>query len=337
VIRTGYYDAFDKWEILCRYWQDPGTAVAVGVDRFNLPILPRWHQVAKDRGTRFGIWYLAARLAMPRLGAPGTPSAPGGPAQTPASSIEAEIVELAARHGPGSLQSQYRQLVNLITNSGFEAPFDGDLPQRVVERLRQVFKRGALEALQWTEDDGEVPSLEVLRYFAPLFPKDALRHHSNVLSLFSCRFYGKGDAINLYDACPEQVTLVDINSSAMTDMQLIYPANWKYIVADYKEFVAEAATDGRSYDLIVADPWLTMAKEVGWDFLGEMMKICSDSLMTNYSNEMFSELGVERDDLAGLSRAVSRRCGVEVTVEQTLARNRDVCWVVMRKPPGRSR
>jgi len=200
--------------------------------------------------------------------------------------------------------------------------------------LRQVFKQGALEALQWTEDDGEVPSLPILRYWSSVFPAAALRHKSNVLCVFCCRFYGRADVVHVHDAGPAAVTLVDSDARAMRDMKLIYPPHWNYVASDYQEFLSEAARSGRSYDVVVTDPWLTMAKEVAWDSLPMFMEICADTFITNYSTEMFDELNVPPDDLEGLRRVVGRRTGVDAAVTQVLARNSAVSWVVMRKNAG---
>jgi hypothetical protein len=331
VRRIGIYDTFDKWQILCRYWHDPDTAKTVGSDRFDLPLVPRWHQIAEAHGRRFGLEYLQARMAVPRPQPP-RDAASGLPAGL-GPAIEAEIAGSAARLGLAELQGRYSRLVDAITTNGFDAPFDG-LPAPLADRLRQAFKRGALEALQWTEDDAEVPSLPVLRYWAPVFPAAALRNRADVLCVFSCRFYGRADVIHVHDAGPDAVTLVDSDRPTMADMKLIYPADWRYIISDYREFLAEAARAGRSYDVIVADPWLTMAQEVAWDVLPEFLAICSDTFITNYSTEMLAELGVQPDDLGGLTRAIGRRTGADVAVVQCLVRNSAVAWVVMRKTPA---
>jgi hypothetical protein len=51
MIRMDRYDAFDKWDILCRYWADRSAVPDIGVDRLNRPRLPRWNEVAAFFGT----------------------------------------------------------------------------------------------------------------------------------------------------------------------------------------------------------------------------------------------------------------------------------------------
>jgi hypothetical protein len=46
---------------------------------------------------------------------------------------------------------------------------------------------------------------------------------------------------------------------------------------------------------------------------------------------MPADLGVEPDDLAGLSHAVKDRTGVDVEFTQTIHRSAAVYWAVMRK------
>ncbi len=324
--RVGLYDAFDKWEILCRYWEDRDSAAGIGADKVDRPLVPKWQRLATACGLRVGIDYLSARLDSPRL-----PPGFVGNTQPPEASVAAEIARLAVQFDPAWLKSRYRLLVEAITTRGFQTSFDSGLSPDLAERLRQVFKQSAIEALQWTEDDGELPTVPVLRYWAPQFPIEALQQKSNVLCIFCGRFYGRADVIHVHDAGPDTVTLVDNDALLMTDMKSIYPSHWHYVTADYKQFLADAAQSGMSYDFIVADPWLTMAREVAWDFLFKIMNICSDTFITNYSDEMFSELNLRPDDLAGLSRAVNERSGTKVTFTQVIPRAKPAYWAVMRK------
>lgn len=321
--RIGFYDAIDKWELLCRYWQDRDSALLVGTDRFKIPLVPKWHDAAVAGGRRFGFEYLAARLTAPR---------PPTPAESRAG-VAAIGDAIAAAEGAGKRpQVAYASLVDAITTSGFQTPFDGGLPPAMTTRLREIFKQGAIEALQWTEDDGEVPNLALVRALAPAFPAAVLRHKSSALCLFSCRFCGKADVIHVHDARIAEVTLVDNDASAMADMKLIYPASWNYIVADYKDFLAAAAQTGARYDLVIADEWLYMAKEVAWDALPMIMSVCSDTLLLNYTDEMFAELGVPPGDLSGLSNAVSRRTNTPIVFADIIPRSKPASWVVIRKP-----
>jgi hypothetical protein len=326
MIRLGPYDAYDKWEIVCRYWADRAAPPDPGLDKLKRPRLPRWDHIAASRGTAACLDYL--RIKTRSLEAAGAADNPvdGGEAV-----INREVAALAREIGHQEIQRRVIRLAEAIPANGFLAPFEEGLPARLVDRMREVFKAGALHALRWTEDVDELPTLEILREQAPPYPVDAISGCRNVLSLFSAWFYGRSDVIRIHDSCPEHVTLVDINEPLLQDMQLIYPAHWTYVRADYRDFLRQAEAEGRSYDLIVCDPFTDLVKPVAWDFLPIIMQLCSGTFITNYFAEMFSELGMEHDDLDGLSRAVKQRTGVDVAFVQALVRNSAVSWMVMRK------
>jgi hypothetical protein len=322
MLRIGWYSANDKWEILCRHWASPGSVPDPGVDRFNRPLLPEWHAVASRGGQSACAEYLRLKLDSLQL---------AFAAEGPAGAINREIAQLAERLGHGGLQERARNLGQKIPTEGFLAPFDVSLSVRLVERLRDVFKAGALRQLRWTDDRGEIPSIEVLRTHKGPFPTHAISGKRKVLSLFGAMYYGRNDVIHIHDIYPDEVTLVDANAEAMNGMQLIYPAEWSYAVVDFQEFLDQAPQRGLSYDLIVCDPFRGLGVAVAWDLLPTIMGLCTDTYITNYFVEMFGELGVAKDDLDGLSRAVKARTGVDVAITEVMERSSDVSWVVMRK------
>jgi hypothetical protein len=326
MIRVGRYDAFDKWEILCRYWEDHGSVADLGVDKFNRPLLPGWHSAAAWGGAAFCFDYI--RLKAIALGSGVPAEAPGSGA---ADDVNREMSRLLHEIGQEKLQGRVGELAQTITAAGFRAPFSNGLSPQCVDRMREVFKQGALERLKWTEDAGEIPTIKILRDQAARFPVDAIKHKRNVLCMFCAWFYGRSDVIHVHDACPDQVTLVDYHAPSLEEMKLIYPPDWTYVHEDYKEFLRQADQDGLTYDLIVCDAFKDLGEKVGWDSLPTIMRLCSDTFITNYFPEMFGALGVEPDDLDGLSRAATQRTGVDVVFNRTLERSNGVYWVVMRK------
>src|SRR5205823_8676275 len=145
------------------------------------------------------------------------------------------------------------------------------------------------------------------------------------------RYFGMLDVIHIHDACPDRVTLVDFDAECLEAVQRIYPRTWNYVLSDYKDFLREAVERGLVYDLIVADPWRVQCAEVGFDLLPTIMGMCSDMFVMHYVQEMFEELGVAREDLAGLSRAITQRTGVAVVATQMVERSTENCWLVLRK------
>jgi hypothetical protein len=324
MIRVGRYDAFDKWEILCRYWQDNRAVPDPGVDKFDRPLLPGWERIARARGSAACFDYLRAKVDSLRSSSPDDAVGDGR-------DIDREISRLLQQIGYDELQARARHLAKTIALPGFHAADGNGLPARLDDRLRDVFKEGALQGLRWTEDAGEIPTIEIVRAQAPRFPVAAIQRKKRVLCVFCAWFYGRSDIIHVHDACPEHVTLVDLHAPSLEDIQLIYPRSWSYVCADYKEFFLGAEAAGQTFDLVVCDPFKGPARAVAWELLPTIMRLCSDTYVTNYFTEMFDELGAKPDDLVGLSRAVKQRTGVDVEFVETMERNSTVHWAVMRR------
>jgi hypothetical protein len=326
MINTGIYDAYDKWDILCRYWEKPGAVTDPIVDKWNAPTLPHWQELASAGGTYACVEYIDAKLVSlwRELGV-------GAHVPPVDGALHREIAQLAERLGDDGLRGLVRTLGPTIARAGFLAPFDDRLSPQLSDRLRAVFKTGAIRLLRWSDMRGEVPSVEVLRTRKNSFPVDAIKHKRKALSLFCSLNYGRSDVIHIHDICPDHVTLVDIRGDSLNDMQLIYPSDWTFVCFDFMHFLNQVAGWQQSYDLIVADTPEDFAMELAWDLLPTMMRLCSDTFITHYFTEMFDQLGVAPDDLEGLSRAVKARTGVDVAFTEMMERNSTVYWAVMRR------
>lgn len=322
MIRLGRYDAFDKWALLCRHWA--GETIDAGTDRSDRPSLPQWASEAIWGGSRACIDYIRLKcegleLAASDRGNGGEPSA-----------LNVELARLLREVGYTELRERSLRFIEGIKAAGPVAACQ-ELPPLLTDRLKETFKSGALQALRWTDEPGEIPNIEVLRSCGKPFPVAAANGKRNVLDLFCARFSGVLDVIHIHDCFPDHVTLVDFDEPSLAAMRLIYPADWTYVHARYQDFLREAAERGLEYDLIVADPWRGDCPEVGFEMLPAIMKLCSDTFVTHYVKEMFDELGVDREDLPALAPAIARRTGVDVAVADMLTRGADNCWLVLRQ------
>jgi hypothetical protein len=258
MIRIGHYDAFDKWEIVCRNWRDPSAAHDPCVGRYGAAVLTEWGSAARIGGERALREYLRLRAIAP---------------EASGDFCGAEV----SRFSRGSVDRVDEiaiELVSRIKNQGYEEASVGD--PVFSDRLREVFKAGALERLRWTEDAEEIPSLTELRAQANIFPTNAVRHKRRALCIFSALFFGRADVIHVHDAQPDAATLVDADDR-VHEMRLIYPADWRFIQSHYEDFLREATTHKESYDLIVCDEPEFLARKVVWDYLPTIMSMCSDT------------------------------------------------------------
>src|SRR5438046_1357267 len=135
MIRMGGYDAFDKWELVCRAWA--GEQIDdVGADRQGRPALAQWQIAAFEGGRAYCLgdqrrsigWLLA----------------------------DHDYVRLRG------LEAQREAITRFVDGIPDGGP--SDLEPQLAARLREVFKAGALMALRWTDDPGEIPSIMELRW-----------------------------------------------------------------------------------------------------------------------------------------------------------------------------
>jgi hypothetical protein len=323
MIQFDRYDACDKWQLLCRYWQDRGAPPDIGLDRLGRPWLPRWDRAAARAGAAACSDYIRLKAASLQQAA-AVEQAPD------ATAVNREIARMLQVIGYAELQRRVRQLAEAIPARGFLASAEDELAPLIVERLREVFKADALGALGWTEDPDEIPDLAVLRQQAAFFPTGAIKGKRNVLCLFCANFYGRSDVIHVHGAAPDSVTLVDNDAVRIERMKRIYPADWTFFCGDYREFLQQAAAAERRFDLVVADPPRAMIAEVAVDALAPIVQLCSETIIVNFLKEMCDELGAAPDDLEALSRVVERRSGVAVSFVELLPRGPDIYWAVMR-------
>ena len=317
MIRMGRYDALDKWEIICRAWA--GEVIDVGHNRIGNPSLPEWQSSAIHGGWRHCDQYIRLKCAGLEAGTAGHVD------------LDAELQRLLGDIDQVEILARVRRFINLMGSpSGLNTPFS-ELPSRLTDRLREIFRLGALTWLRYTEEIGEIPDIDTVRLKKRTFPVRAIKGKRNVLDLFCALQYGIHDVIHVHDICPDHVTLVDSNANSLDDIRQINPPEWTYVKADYKAALREAAESGSTWDLIVADPPLALCPEVAFEMLPMIMARCTDMFVCHYGRGMFEELGVSQDDFTGLSRAIGRRTGVDVVVTDREDRSRFNCFLVMRK------
>src|SRR5579872_1963699 len=122
MIRTGAHNAADKWEILCRYWQDPASVSEPIVDKWNRPALPEWQDLALAGGRYACSAFIEQLLHSPN---------PTNDREDGDDSVTREVRDLAERFGYEELRELVRQLGPTIAASGFGAPFDDRLSPRL--------------------------------------------------------------------------------------------------------------------------------------------------------------------------------------------------------------
>ena len=342
MIRLGRYDVFDKWDIVCRSSAAP--TIDVGTDRHGKILLPEWQLTAFAGGGRACRDYL--RLKCESLMADTAAESSDNGEESEVNRVMSRLLE---EIGAAEVLARGLRLADAIGEHGPSATSASELPPVVAERLSEVYRLGALLALRWTDDQGEIPDIEVMRAkmsdieyvresgieswrSQSVFPKEAIKgRYKKVLCMFCARFYGLMDVINIYDIGPGHVTLVDRDGECIDAMRQIYPPEWTCVQSDYEDFLRQAEEQKLVYDLVVTDPWAAQCKEVGLDGLGRMLDRCEDLYVTHYTQKMLDELGVELDDLEGLSQAIGRWTGIDVTVTATLRRSYLNGWVAMRR------
>jgi hypothetical protein len=299
MIQYGKYRPEEKFAKVCAFWEGGSTEGPEHdeQDRLRRPLLKKWESYARAHGRNAVTDYAREHLA----GADG----PG---------VQSVLVEFC-RGG--------------VTQPVADCP----LPETTVARLREVFRKGALQALQYTEDDDEIPTLEILRSRSLAYPVDFLRGKASALVMFVTYFLGRNDVMHILDQNINRVTLVDKDAVGLDIMKRIYPAEWSYVAQDYQDYLDGAVERGERYDIVACDQPLFLAEDVAWRNIFKIMALCNSFFISNYTGEMLSKIGFGNADLATMSDRLSERLGMRLKIEALHPRieGQTHHWVVVGK------
>jgi hypothetical protein len=299
MIQQGKYPPLQKLEKVCALWEsglvdDP---IHAELDRLRRPLLKKWESYARAHGRSAVLEYAREQMA----------SADG--------------------QGVQSL------LVDFCRGGLTQAGIDSQLPETMISQLREIFRRGALEALQYTEDDGEIPSLDMLRTRSLFYPIDFLIGKRSALAIFVTYFLGRNDVLHILDQKIPRVTLVDRDATGLDLMKRIYPVDWSYAAQDYKDYLNSAIERGERYDIVSCDQPLFMAEDVAWGDIHKIMKLCNYFFISNYTGEMLSKIGFGKADMLTMSDRLSEQLGIKLKIEALYPRVEGQAhhWVVVGK------
>ncbi len=295
MIEFGKYTPAEKLERVQAYWQ--GRRDFTEVDRLGRSLVEKWERIAVHHGRRAVA--ARARTLAPDVGPP-------------------EIDRLVAEFCGGRFTAE----------TG-----DPRFTDAAVAGLWAAFRDGVLESLVYTEDDGEIPTLDMLRARSLFYPAEYLAGKKSALAVFVTYFLGRNDVVYLLDAGIPAVTLVDQDSVGLNLMTRIYPAHWSYLVSDYRRYLDEALARGERFDVVSCDPPMFLTEEVGWANGGKLLDLCNDVFITTYSGEMMSQLGHDTKNWETMSGALTERFGTAVAITAIYPRipGQAHHWVVLRK------
>jgi hypothetical protein len=190
-------------------------------------------------------------------------------------------------------------------------------------------KFSSLHYLHYTGDDGEIPVFSTLAIDShPGFPTQVLSQCNSALSLFCAAYLGRNDLIFLYDSFIPNVTCVDIDGDSIDALKIIFPPRWKYITQPYMDFIESEIKNGSSYDLVVADPWMGMNREVAWTNFNLLRKLSNKYIICLYTLDMFDELGFNYEDgVEALSTCLSLWLKQDIKCISISKRRPDIFWV----------
>jgi hypothetical protein len=113
---------------------------------------------------------------------------------------------------------------------------------------------------------------------AQVYPANVLPSGGTALCLFSAGFLGWNDVIHMVRS-EMRVTCVDVDKDKLFEMATIYPAGLELHVEDAWEFANEAATAGRTWDVVSVDPYMGNAAEKAWE-TRSIWTLLADNIVT---------------------------------------------------------
>lgn len=297
MVEIGKYSAADKLRKLCAVWAGDEPADRTETDRHRRPLLNKWEAYAKAGGR--GAVY--DHIREKRLG------------------IETAVAE---------------KVVESFFSGGLAESHDGALFRDIdIAGLRTAFKAGALKRLSYTEDDGEIPTLDLLRGSSLFYPAYILEGASSALCVFVTFFLGRNDVLYVHDAGIEKVTLVDIDEWGLEAMKKIYPTHWSFVRSDYLKYLDDAIERGEHYHVVTCDQPLFMAEDVGWTHIRKFLSLTDKFFICNYTGDMLSQIDFQTGDIASMSARLSDKMGMPLKINGVFPRikGHHHHWVILEK------
>jgi hypothetical protein len=121
-------------------------------------------------------------------------------------------------------------------------------------------------------------TLENVACEARPYPTYLLEGAETGLCLFSAAFMGHNDVIH-FALEGVEATCVDVDEVKLAAMQAIYPEQWTFVCRDAWEFAAEAARDGRSWDIVSVDTFRGNATERSLADLGAWCALADKAVL----------------------------------------------------------
>lgn len=201
----------------------------------------------------------------------------------------------------------------VAASMGIEAP--------LVRKWERAFRSAGKNALRYTAEPDERPTLRGLRHAAQkAFPSWLVGPSRSAACFFVGQFYGKNDVVHLYSMGMRDVTLVDADADRLEHMASIYPDEWVTHVDDAFERARTWRDEGRTFDLVVCDPYTNMADKVAWDDFELFAALAEQYLCLLYTKDMFDRLGIE-PEAAALGTALGGRLERSVTCLDVVRRS----------------
>lgn len=211
-----------------------------------------------------------------------------------------------------------------------------DVPVAELRIARDRFTAAGRDAVEVLADAASPnPSLDTIRRTAQLaFPTHLFHGVRSAVSFFCAQFHGKNDVVHLYHMGLDDVTLVDIDSAKLAHMAAIYPPTWRAVEQDAFAFAHEQRAANQSWDLVVCDPYSSLAPEVVTTHVAGFVGISSDWVVLLFSQAILDTHGLGANNHDAIADFVSDHAGTPVECVEVVRRSGHaggIYWVVLRR------
>ncbi len=104
---------------------------------------------------------------------------------------------------------------------------------------------------------------EQINQNAQPYPAYLLPEGGTALALFSAGFHGWNDVIHMARKGMD-VDCVDVDGIRLEQMEAVYPEEWRFHWNDAWMFAEDAADEGKTWDVVSADPFMGDCAEKAW-------------------------------------------------------------------------